>query len=595
VSENVIKLLPDHVANKIAAGEVVERPASVIKECIENAIDAGAKHISVEVVVGGRKSIVISDDGKGMSRDDALMSVERHATSKIREVDDIELVGTLGFRGEALAAISSVSQFIITTRREEDEVGTELQIAGSTIQDVRDVGCPKGSTIKVRNLFYNVPARKKFLKAEQTEMYHIKRMFQVYTLLHHDIGWKLISDERELVNLPPVESLLDRLHDLYSKEWVRDLRPVSIQRGGMEITGYAGLPTLTRNDRNEQHMFINQRPASAPVIMRAITEGYHGMMQRDKQPVLFMFINLDPGMVDVNVHPTKKEVRFRNASAVRDLVIAAIQQALTQKAENPEADRELRNDLMSRMVAPASSSKGFPPPSVKKSAPVQYPQSPLVSQDEFQSSDVTSADKGAKNAEVGSAPWKWCKVLDQSKGGVILLETDDGIVLLEPRAAQERVLYERIMSDSNANKVSSQRLLQAETVDIPADLFEEFEQSFEQLEKLGFEVSAFGDASVIVEALPASIGDISAKGLIEEMAEAIKNAGVGKGSSRVLNESLAKSICRAVARQRNHLNTSEMEMLVTDLSKTKMPYTCPQGRPTMIFMGYQELKRKFGR
>lgn len=595
MSENIIKLLPDHVANKIAAGEVVERPASVIKECVENAIDAGAKHISVEVVVGGRKAIVISDDGKGMSRDDALMSVERHATSKIREVDDIELAGTLGFRGEALAAISSVSQFVITTRREEDEVGTELQIAGSTIQDVRDVGCPKGSTIKVRNLFYNVPARKKFLKTEQTEMHHIKRMFHVYTLLHYDIGWKLFSDDRELVNLPPVESLKDRLLDLYSKEWVRDLRPVSIQRGGIEISGYVGIPTLTRNDRNEQHMFINERPASAPVIMRAITEGYHGMMQRDKQPVLFMYIRMDPGMVDVNVHPTKKEVRFRNASTVRDVVISAIQQALTQQRENTENSERLKDDLMTRMVAPGPSSKGIPPSPSPVKAPIAYPQAALLSQEEFQGEKDAPVKASVKQEVLGAAPWKWCKVLDQSKAGIILLETDDGIVLLEPRAAQERVLYERIMSDSHVQKVASQKLLQAETVDIPADLFEEFEQSFTQLEKLGFEISAFGDSSVIVEALPASVGEVSAGILVEEMAEAIKHAGAGKGSSRVMHESLAKSICRSVARQRMSLEKAEIETLVTDLSKTKMPYTCPQGRPTMIFMGYQELKRKFGR
>jgi len=279
-----IQLLPDQVANQIAAGEVVERPASVLKELLENALDAGATQIDIEIVAGGRKALVVSDNGKGMSKDDALLSLQRHATSKIREVHDLESIATLGFRGEALAAISSVSRFVLTTRSAEQRGGTEILVHGGTIQEVSEAAHPVGTTMRVRNLFYNVPARKKFLKTEQTEMMHLRRMFQTYLLAHPEVGFSLTVDGREQQRVPAGTSFRDRLLDIYSTDFVEALRPVQYEEAGITLSGWVSLPQVTRKDRNDQHVFINGRPASAPVIMRAVNEAYQGSLPPRSTP-----------------------------------------------------------------------------------------------------------------------------------------------------------------------------------------------------------------------------------------------------------------------------------------------------------------------
>ena len=325
----VIQLLPDQVINKIAAGEVVERPASVMKELFENSLDAGATQVEVEVIRGGRQLIAITDNGFGMDRDQALLSIERHATSKIRSEADIENIHTLGFRGEALAAISSVSRFTLITRTEEALGGTEIQIAGGKMLSCEDIGCPVGTRIEIRNLFFNVPARRKFLRAEQTELVHIRQLFLVHALAHPSIGMSLKVDERIVYNLPMAGKMEDRITELYNPGFFEQLLPIDSSDGDYIISGYAGLPQTGRKDRQDQYLFVNGRPATAPVVYHALNEAYHSLIARGRYPAVFLFIEMEPSLVDVNVHPTKKEVRFRQPNQLRDAVIAALNKALT--------------------------------------------------------------------------------------------------------------------------------------------------------------------------------------------------------------------------------------------------------------------------
>jgi DNA mismatch repair protein MutL len=328
-SKPVIQLLPDQVINKIAAGEVVERPASVMKELFENSLDAGATQVDVEVIRGGRQLIAITDNGCGMRRDQALLSIERHATSKIRSEADIENIHTLGFRGEALAAISSVSRFTLISRTEDALAGTEIQIAGGKMLNCEDIGCPVGTRIEIRNLFFNVPARRKFLRAEQTELVHIRQLFLVHALAHPDIGMSLKVDERIVYNLPMAGKMEDRITELYSTGFFEQLLPVDYSDGDYTISGYAGLPQTGRKDRQDQYLFVNGRPATAPVVYHALNEAYHSLIARGRYPAVFLFIEMEPTLVDVNVHPTKKEVRFRRPNQLRDAVVAALNKALT--------------------------------------------------------------------------------------------------------------------------------------------------------------------------------------------------------------------------------------------------------------------------
>ena len=311
------------MANKIAAGEVVERPASVLKELIENALDAGASRVAAEVTAGGRKLVAVSDNGGGMSRDDALLAVERHATSKIRDVDDIERIATLGFRGEALAAIAAVSRFRLVTRREEDPAGTEILITGGRIRDVRECGAPHGTAVEVRDLFHNVPARRKFLRSAQTELSHLRAAFLVQALSHPAAGMSLKVDGRDAYHLPEGAGVEDRIRDLFGGEYLDGLRPLSHRAPDVTVSGYAGLPAISRADRGEQYVLVNGRVCWAPVLGHAVRESYRAVLPSDRHPIVFLFLEMPPERVDVNVHPTKKEVRFRRPAAVRDAVIAA--------------------------------------------------------------------------------------------------------------------------------------------------------------------------------------------------------------------------------------------------------------------------------
>jgi len=592
-AQNHIRVLPDHVANKIAAGEVVDRPASVLKELVENALDAGATQIDVEVIGGGKQAIIVSDSGSGMDRDDAILSIERHATSKIKDVDDIEHVSTLGFRGEALAAISSVSRFTLTTRRADAAAGTELTMTGGKVLEVRDAGCPAGTSIAVRNLFHNVPARKKFLRADQTELSHLRQVFLVYALAHPEVGMRLTVDDREAYRLGSAAKLEDRLRELFGPGVMDSLREVSCEHAAMKLTGFVGLPQASRADRTEQYIFINGRPASAPVIGFALNEAYNTLIPKGRYPVVFLFIRIDPGMVDVNVHPTKKDVRFRDSGMVRDGVIKAVREAI---ALTPAGDAGTPPRVKELFVA-SRAGPSLKIPDMPSLPAFAYPRMATTSADTepFKIDRRDALETAASEAAGGKAPWSWCRILGQAGGLYVVLETGDGVIIMDPHAAHERILYERFMKEVSGSKVNSQGLLSPETVDLMPEDALAVRGSLDLLKAMGFGISDFGGDSFIIDAMPACLGNAAPAAVFVDIARSLDKGGARGGTERWAEERVAMAACKAAVKANDKLSVQEIEQLVLDLASAEMPYTCPHGRPTIIFTSFAELERKFGR
>ena len=591
-----IHVLSDHVANKIAAGEVVDRPASVLKELMENALDAGATRIDVRIAGGGKRLIAVTDNGSGMDRDDALLAVERHATSKIRDVDDIEAVTTLGFRGEALAAIASVSRFTLTTRPTEALSGTEVHITGGRIAEVKEAGCPPGTSFQVRNLFFNVPARRKFLRAEQTELTHLRQTFLLYALSHPAAGMSLTVDDRPLYTLAEGATLGDRLGELFGRDTLRDLREVAWSDGPVRVSGFAGMPHVQRADRSEQFIFINGRPASAPLIGYALNEAYHTLIPKGRFPSVFLFIELAPDAVDVNVHPTKKEVRFRRPDTVRDALIGALRRVLTAPGERARAEAAGAEAAAAPPSAPRLRIEDLP--ALPMFNYPRIPPQPAGAGDDWK--PVPATDASGEPAAPGGTPsaqgpWSWCRVLGQVGGLYVVMETSDGLVLMDPHAAHERLLFERFMRAAVERRLKSQGLLTPETVELTPQDAARVRKQLPLLEAMGFGLSDFGGDTFIVDALPACLGSASGVSVLAAVAQTLEQSGARGGTEHWAEERIAKAACRAAVKARDKLTLEEIEQLVVDLAGAEMPYTCPHGRPTLIFMSFHELDKKFGR
>jgi len=589
----IIQLLPDQVINKIAAGEVVERPASVMKELIENAIDARATQIDVEIIRSGRQLIAITDNGVGMSRDQALLSIERHATSKIRSEADIEQITTLGFRGEALSSISSVSRFTLITRFKEELSGTEIQVVGGKLLSVEDIGAPVGTRIEVRNLFFNVPARRKFLRAEQTELAHIRQLFLVHALAYPTIGMSLKIDERLVYQLPTNGTIKDRIGELYPAGFLEKLLPIQFDTGEYRLTGFAGLPQTGRKNRQDQYIFINGRSATAPVVYHALNEAYYSFIQKGNYPAIFLFIEMDPSLVDVNVHPTKKEVRFRRPNQLRDAIILALKKALT--VENIETTIDL----------PLPKVACIAPPKIETQDKMQEI---LVRPEHILNHNVTSKKKGENGCKtqqtsvegsgldsLPSSPWGWCRIVGQIGDGYVVLETKEGFVLMETRAAHERVLFEKFMKAARQHAIKQQGLLVPETIEmLPSDAHI-LRENLSNLSELGFGIADFGSDSFLVDSLPVYIQNGSVEVILVEIVRSLEKIGKKRVAHEMIQEQIAQTACQTAVRFKEKLSEKEIEKLVSDLAKTEMPYTSPRGRPTLIFTSFTELDRKFNR
>ena len=611
-----VRLLPAAVANKIAAGEVVERPASVVKEFMENAFDAGATRVEVAIVAGGRKLISVADDGCGMERDDALLCLEPQATSKIRDVDDIERIATYGFRGEAVPSVASVSRMILKTCARGDSAGTRIEIDGGNMRAVSEIGFPPGTTFEVRDLFFNVPARRKFLKAYATEQAHVRSTFILQALAHPEATLKLRADGRDLISVAGGATLEERVHDLFGAEMLDSLRPVDFESGQVTVRGFVGLPTLTRADRSEQYVFVNRRAATAAVIPYALREAYPPL-DGDRKPVAILFIEVPPTEVDVNVHPTKREVRFRDARAVRDALILSIQKALglgsfANPAPQPQAASPADAAAPPRPTTPAPPSSPAPP--CRRSPPLHATYSPPPAP--YGGNGTLAASMPNPGAQAlnfpapllppvqqelalppgGEAPglWQWCRILGRISGGYLLLETDGGYVVLDPGAAHERVLYERMLDGAQGVRDPSQALLVPQTVTLPPEDFDRISSNIDEVRAIGVGIDPFGDNTFIVESMPTGISLSDIRPFLTDLSRGIAESGAKRGVEGWRRKALARAAAAAAVSRMGEIPWRALAALVEDLAKARMPYTSPRGNPTMLFTSTRELDRKFG-
>ena len=587
-----VRVLPLHVANKIAAGEVVERPASVVKELIENALDAGAKKISITVTQGGRKLVAVQDDGCGMSKDDAVLSLERQATSKIRDVTDIEEIDTLGFRGEAIPSIASVSRFTLTTRRADTDEGTLIQVNAGVLAEVRTAGCPCGTLVEVRDLFCNVPARRKFLRAYVTEENHVRQVFTVHALAHPSVGFSLTVDGRELYRLAPCDNLSDRVRELFGDEFLENALRVEGQKtedkrqDGILVSGFIERPNLATPTRRDQYVFVNGRPATSASIAYALREAYP-RRAGDTRPAAVLFIDLPPNQVDVNVHPTKREVRFRDNVAVKNAITEAIGVALGTK---PTEDVRQKT-LDSAPTVSSLSSQVLPPPAPQPPAPQPPAPAPQPVAMEFAIEPDSTRSK----------PWQWFKFLAQSASGYLLIETDSGIVTINPHAARERIAYEHLLDSIKSNNRTiqqsniSQALLIPETVQLSPVEAARIKASLPTILSMGFQVEEFGRDTFKIDALPQLIGSLAPAALLSSIASDLAAGGSRRSGERWREELIAKSIAKSFAGASQALTSEGATKLVEDLCSCRMPYVCPRGKPVMIFTSTRELDRKFDR
>jgi DNA mismatch repair protein MutL len=595
---NRVHLLDETVANRIAAGEVVERPASVVKELVENSLDAGAKNIRIEIQKGGKNLIRISDDGTGMGYDDALLALERHATSKIRSADDLMHIGTMGFRGEALPSIASVCKFKMITREVGSDIGTEVLIDGGKLRHVGEAGCATGTQIEVRSLFFHVPGRRKFLRSDITERAHIEQTLRLMALARPDVGFDFLDEGQPPLRYPAARDLKERLQQIFGARWMEMMIPIDVNEDFYSLRGFIGKPGVSRGDRHEHHVFVNQRPVQTPTVNFAILEGYHNSLMRGRFPVAVLFFQLDPSRLDVNVHPAKREVRFRDDFEVRGFISRSIAGVLQQHGGNPVQVSVPGTAPLAAFQAPVTRvaealqffqpSLPGSPPAPRQSDFISPQTAPLVSA-------VVKVEKGA-HVEMPLEKNHDLRILGVLLGLYIVAENDGGIVLIDQHAAHERVLFEQMLDRMSKEEVLSQRLLVPLTVELNPEQADFVKQQLEALQLAGLGVDSLGGNTFVIDALPPMIKTQHIEQFFRDMISDLEQAGGETRRKRKLSEEIvAKTVCRHAVKANDTLGMAEMEKLVIDLHKCALPYTCPHGRPTMIYLSRDELEKKFGR
>ncbi|HEY2102345.1 MAG TPA: DNA mismatch repair endonuclease MutL [Chthoniobacterales bacterium] len=584
-----IKLLPETLASQVAAGEVVERPGSVVKELVENSIDAGARNIEVRIHRGGISLIRVIDDGCGMDRDDALLSLERHATSKIDSLDDLVAINTLGFRGEALPSIASVSRLRLATRERDSIAGTEIIVNGGRIEAVRDGGEAPGTQIEVRSLFFNVPARRKFLRAETTETRNIEHQFFLHALSHPAIGFTIVRDDKFSLQLPISSSLRDRIRDLYDAQLIEDLLEVIPGDASTRVSGWIGRAGVSRQTRNQQFVFVNGRPIESPLITNALREGYHTALMKGQYPVTFLSIALNPKDVDVNVHPAKREVRFRNPPKIHEAVVAAVQRTLTA------ARKGWQEKFQSSFAGPIPDDKPLPgqPVSSAEIMPSALPIQPAAHRQDhdFVPSQIVEPAREKESLRNGS-PFQIIGVLNRL---YVLMENSEGLVLVDQHAAHERILFEELRRRMEEQGVPSQRLLLPQIFSLPPRDAEWVERNIAVLQKMGIGVENFGGTSFRIDSLPSFLQVADAGEFLREVIDELIATSRHSSPMRLGEDMIATTVCRHAIKANDALRHPEIEKLIHDLLACELPYCCPHGRPTMIQISLTELEKKFGR
>jgi DNA mismatch repair protein MutL len=616
--ENNIIILPEDLVDKIAAGEVVERPASVVKELVENSIDAGAKNISVEIKKGGIKFIRVTDDGVGMDEKNSALAFQRHATSKIKEVDDLFQISTLGFRGEALPSIASVCFLDILTRTEENLTGTRLKIEGGIIKERKQMGASFGTSVVVREIFYNVPARRKFLKTVMTETRHIIDLLTRFAIAYPEISFKLKSDERELFSFKGTSDLSQKVSDVFGKNQMEKMVKIKTEdekptpQDPVDVTGFLGKPEIARSNRAELYLFVNRRPIVSRSLYHAVQAGYGELLPKGKFPFAIIYIQIDPKLVDVNVHPTKNEVRFADERRVHDLVYAKIKESLTspqiitdirttEKKEEP-----FQPDTSRKIIYPYQREKPYPQES-QQTEPSAFSSQRVDDQESTQKSFFSEAgEKLAQGLTEERTRVEKEKEIPEEKrvepgatnfwqlaDTYILSQVKGNLMVLDQHAAQERILYEEALRNLTQKQASSQQVLFPTVSELTPKELQILEEHKELIGKLGFEIKHFGGRTILVTAVPILIRNKSGEIFLREILTQLEEEGkVEKDKVKAVAKSFA---CHGAIKAGDRLTQEEMHGLVRQLFTTDEPYSCPHGRPTVIKLSLEELNKKFGR
>jgi DNA mismatch repair protein MutL len=650
-----IRVLPDSLANKIAAGEVVERPASIVKELLENSIDAGATRIEIAIESGGRRLIRISDNGEGMGRDDAILAFERHATSKIKAAEDLDAILTLGFRGEALASIASVTKVRLRSQTAEDLVGTELEIGGGRLLNVRETAFTRGTEIEIRDLFFNVPARRKFLKSEATESFHIASLVTHYALAFPSLAFTLINNGRESIRVTPAADLRERAYQLFGEEFIGDLIEISGRAGELEVAGYVSSPASVRTTRDNQYFFVNRRYVRDKLLGRALSEGFRAMVPSGTYPSAMLFVELPPGDVDVNVHPAKTEVRFVRPAivldTVRDAVRAAISSAkaaatpmiekraepvpalpvtpaniplepatatLSQTSPRPPQpqpeQQKMELGVRPSATPPAPGEFRIPPataplppprprPEPTPEAPAEAPISPPLESPPRYGNRLGCL--GARGAESAHSQLKAAanltliaeeiNPLGQLHQSFIIAADRAGLLLIDQHVAHERILFEYHWQCLRSHRLEVQRLLIPETLDLTPAQAAAFDQLLPELEENGFELGRLSGRTIAVKALPAMLKPGTAQALLLELLEAIEEDRRGLSLDELRAEIAASLACRAAVKINMKLAPEKIDWLIDELLKMENPATCPHGRPIILRITMRDIERGFQR
>jgi DNA mismatch repair protein MutL len=585
-----IRVLPEDVASQIAAGEVVERPASVVKELVENAIDAGASAIQVEVRAGGKRFVRVVDDGCGVPEGDVELAFHRHATSKLTTAEDLERITTLGFRGEALASIAAVSRMAFATRAADETLGSLLRLEGGEILTRRQVGRPPGTAVTVENLFFNVPARRKFLRTERTERRHVDRWVTRYAMAYPDLRFALSHDGRSALQSPGSGELRDVLAAVYGAEIGEKALSVVPEGGGEEsdirVSGLVGPPSAHWANRTYITVFVNGRWVKDSSLTYAITQAYHRLLPSGRHPLAVVMIDLPPSDVDVNVHPTKAEVRFRDSNAVFRALQRAVRRTLLERSPIPEARRGLGGrDGMDRTWPRTEPLDGERRGRWERLTSLGRREEPVDRQLRFDAG-VPATGEGQSIPPL--------RVIGQLGATYIVAEGPQGMVLLDQHAAHERVLFEQLLAQREQENVASQTLLEPALVELGPEAADLLEEQSEALARLGFEFEPFGGSTMMVRALPTVIAEDEPRRVLEDVAAALL---AGDEPLDVpVEEAVARQVCKQAAVKAGQvLDHAEMEALIRALEQCESPRTCPHGRPTMIRLSVEHLAREFGR
>jgi DNA mismatch repair protein MutL len=585
-----IKILPSDLANQIAAGEVVERPASVIKELVENSIDAGARRISVAIEFGGKRRIHVEDDGEGMGPEDVRLAVERHATSKVRRSEDLEGIATLGFRGEALPSIASVSHFVLRSRPRGADSGTEIRINGGTVASVTEVGIGEGTSLDIADLFYNLPARRKFLKSDGAESGQISRVMTQLALCYPEVGFTLTNAKRTVLQCPPVPTLRDRLYQLYGER--SDLIEVR-RKGDVEVLGYIAALAEQGAKRGPQNVFVNRRIVKDRTIAHAIIDAYSMASIKERSPEVHLFISMPPAALDVNVHPTKAEVRFRDQSHIHEVIRRTLGEAL---GRGPAPELRLE---------PAESSQAVPS---TLSLPSTYPST-------LPSRWRTGADgDGGVGGEAGvvaearaygasfaasppeaTSTMRPMVALGQFRDTFIIAVDDEGVAIIDQHVAHERILFERIVERLTTGRLDSQRLLEPMLIDMSAAGRQALATRAEEIARLGFELEEFGGETVRVVAVPVLLRREECGAAIQALAEDLEGLDGGSPVEEAVKRIAATMACHAAVKANDPLTPEKMAHILEELRQTAYSTICPHGRPVMLRLTRREVEKNFQR